>query len=297
MERLKQSDRFARLSTPLGEDVLVLSRFDGYERISDNFEWNVEALLNAEEEPVDPQKLIGKACHVEMDGLTGDARYFHGLCTEVRFLGWEQQHMRYRVTLRPWTWLLTRETECEIFHEKSVKDIISQVFNDRGFSDFRFKLSKTYDPMHFTVQYQESTFDFVSRLMEKFGLFTYFLCTDSKHELIITDDQNSVDEIGAYAPIEFSPVAGGGSWEPRIVEWQAENRLRTGQVDVDDYFYEKPNVALEKIGNAKDSPSHSHNKLTQYKFPSGHYDPGVGQLLADIFVDVERADEPTEESK
>ena len=289
MEKLKQSDRFARLTTPLGEDALVLTRFDGSESISDNFEWSVHALLNFGESPVDASAIIGKPCHVAMDGTVGDERFFHGLCTEVRFLGWMGKYMEYRLVLRPWTWLLTQESESEIFHDKSVKDIISQVFNDRGFSDFRFKLSKSYDPMHFTVQYQETTYAFVSRLMEKFGLFSYFLCTDSKHELIITDDVTSVDDTG-YSPIDFYPETASGSWDPRIVQWQAENRLRTAQVDVDDYNYEKPNTALEKMGKAKDSPKHSHGSLTKYKLPTGHYDPGVGQLLADIFVDVERAD-------
>ena len=287
MEKLKQSDRFARLTTPLGPDELVLTRFDGFESISDNFEWSIDALGY---DTIDAGDIIGKPCHVTMDGLAGDERHFHGLCSEIRFMGWQGSYMAYRLVLRPWTWLLTRETECEIFHEKKVDEIIKQVFNDRGFSDFKFKLSKSYDPIHFCVQYQETTYAFVSRLMEKYGLFSYFVCTDSKHELVITDDHTAVDEISAYGPIDFYPDTASGSWDPRIVGWQSENRLRTGQVDVDDYNYEKPNTALEKVGNAKDNPSHSYAKQTQYRFPSGHYDPGAGQLLADVFVDVERAD-------
>lgn len=290
MQKLKQSDRFARLTTPLGEDTLVLSRFDGYESISDNFEWNVDALLNAGEDPVDPQALIGKPCHVVMDGLTGEARYFHGLCTEIRFLGWQEGHMQYRLVLRPWTWLMTRENCCQIFHDKAVEDIIKDIFNDRGFSDFEFKLSKTYEPIHYCVMYDESPFAFVNRLMEKFGMFYHFECTDSKHNLIVMDDQNSATDIGAYDPIDFFPDPGSGSREARITEWQSEARLRTAMVESDDYNHEKPNTALEKIGTAKDNPSHSHSSLKQYKYPTGHYEPGVGQLLADVFTDVERAD-------
>ena len=290
MEKLKQSDRFAQLFTPLGEDALVLTRLDAYESISDNFEWSVGALLNFGENPVDPAMIIGQPCYVTLGGTTGDDRFFHGLCTEVRFVGWQGKYMEYQLSLRPWTWLLTRETECEIFHEKSVVDIITQVFNDRGFSDFRFRTSRSYDPIPYCVQYQETTYAFVSRLMEKYGLFTSYECTDSKHELIILDDQNAATAISAYEPIKFLPEMASGSREPRLSTWQAEDRLRTGKIDVDDYFYEKPNVALEKIGNAKDSPSHTYAKQTQYKFPTGHYDPGKGQLLANIFVDVERAD-------
>ena len=290
MEKLKQSDRFAQLSTPLGEDVLVLTQFDGYESISDNFEWSIDALLNYGEEPVDTSKIIGKPCYVTLSGYTGEERNFHGICSEVRFLGWQGKYMKYQLVLRPWTWLLTRETQCEIFHEKSVVDIIKQVFNDRGFSDFRFKTSKSYEPIPYCVQYQETTYAFISRLMEKYGLFSFFESTDSKHELIILDDQNSATAIDAYDPIKFYPTTAAGSREPRMQAWQAEDRLRTAQVDVDDYNYEKPSTSLEKVGAAKDSPKHGYSKQTQYKFPSGHYEPSKGQLLADIFVDVERAD-------
>ena len=289
MQKLLQADRFARLNTTLGPDKLVLTNFDGFEGVSENFEWTVDALLNSGEEPVDPAEIIGKPCYVEMDGLTGDARYFHGICSELRFLEWSGEHIQYRLLLRPWTWLLTRGSHSRVWHEKSAKDIIQAVFEDAGFSDFEFKVEKTYDPIHYCVQYQESDWDFVCRMMEKWGMFFWFESFDNKHVLKIYDNQSSLPAIGAYSALEFWPTEEAGSREARLTSWQHENRLRTAKIETDDYYYEKVNTALEKVGSPKDAPSHSHSSFQHYRYPTGHYDPGVGQLLADILTDAERA--------
>lgn len=290
VERLIQSDRFAKLNTPLGDDVVVLSTLQGTERISDHFDWQIECLLNSGESEIDPSKIIGKPCHVEMKTNSGTVRYWHGVCCEIRFGGWKGGHMSYALSLKPWTWLLTRETSSEIFHEKTVKDIINQVLGDRGFSDFQFKLKKDYQPIPYCVQYQETTYDFISRLMEKYGLFFYFEHSDSEHKMIVVDDATSLPDIPGYSSeIRFQPESDSGIQDDRLFEWSISDKLRTATIDVDDYNYEKPNTALEKTGKAKDSPKHGYSTQTQYRYPTGHLEPAVGQLLADVFVDVERA--------
>lgn len=289
-ERLTQSDRFARLVTPLGEDILILVKLEGQEGLSENFEWRIACLLNYEEDPVDPKNVIGKACHVEMDTPSGTTRYFHGICTEMRFRGWRGDHMYYQLMLRPWSWLLTREMRCKIFHDKAVNEIISQVFSDRGFSDVDLRLTKSYDAIPYCVQYQETTFAFISRLMERYGLFFYFEFASDKHKMMIVDDQNSLPDISGYGGLQFRPYSETGVRGERLFDWQTENRLRTAVVDVDDYNPDKPNTALEKTGSAKDNPKHGYNQQKQYRYPAGHAEPSVGQLLADVLVDVERAD-------
>ena len=289
-ERLTQRDRFARLTTPLGQDVLVLMKLDGTEAISENFEWRLSCLLNAEEDAVDPKEIIGKPCHVELDASDGSVRCFHGLCTEVRFRGWRGEYMYYQLSLRPWTWLLTRETRSEIFHDLSVNDLISKVFNDRGFSDFEFQLQKTYAPVSYCVQYQETTFDFVSRLMEKFGMFFFFKTSNNSHVLVVVDTQSALPDIQGYGALRYQPHSVAGIREDRLFDWQTDNRLRTAIVDVDDYNYERPNTPLEKTGNAGDTPRHGYNSQRKYRFPAGYYEPGLGQTLADVLVDAERAD-------
>ena len=207
---------------------------------------------------------------------SGTTRYFHGLCTEMRFRGWRGDYMYYQLVLRPWSWLLTRETRCQIFHDKSVKDIISGIFSDRGFSDVEMKLQKSYDPIPYCVQYQETTFAFISRLMERYGLFFFFEFTADKHKMMIVDDQNSLPDIPGYGGLQFRPYSETGVRGERLFDWQSESRLRTAVVDVDDYNPEKPNTALEKTGKAKDNPEARLQPAEEISSgPTGHADPGT----------------------
>lgn len=289
-ERLTQSDRFARLVTPLGDDVLVLVKLEASEAISENFEWRISCLLNDGEDPVDPQDVIGKSLHVEMDTDSGTTRYFPGLCTDVRFRGWRGDYLYYELTLRPWTWLLTRETRSRIFHDLTLKEIMEQVFKDVDVTDVEFRLQKSYDPIPYCVQYNETSYDFISRLMEKYGLFFFFEYSDGKHVMIVVDTQTALPDIAEYKALRFQTRTHTGIREDRIFGWQTDNRLRTGVFEVDDYNYERPSNRLDVARNAKDNPRHSRNKLRKYRYPAGHEDSGVGQQLADVLIDAERAD-------
>ena len=288
--KLTQANSLLQLTSPLGEDVLIPIKLVGNEQLSENFEWTIHCLLNADESPVDPQEIVGKSCHVNVSHGDTDTT-FEGLCASIEFIGFRFEYALYKLVLRPWTWLLTLETESEIFHEKSCEDIIKQVFDDRGFSDYEFRLTSSYDPIPYCVQYQETTYNFVSRLMEKFGMFFYFKCEAGKHTLMIIDDVTNCEDIEAADPkIKYQSNTGTGIREHRFFDWGTSDHLRTAKIDVDDYNYEKPNTALEKTGNPKDSPGHSYNEQTQYIYPSGHLEPGIGQKLADVRVDSVRAE-------
>lgn len=279
-----------QLTSPLGKDVLIPIKFEGIEQVSENFEWTIHCLLNADEAPVEPDKIVGKSCHIQVEN-GDDKTIFEGLCASVDFLGFRYEYALYKLILRPWTWLLTLESACEIFHEMKADDIIRQVFNDRNLTDFRFATNATYDVIPYCVQYQETAYNFVSRLMEKYGMFFYFECEEGKHTLVIVDEPGSLPDIDSVeTTIKFQANPGTGLRDHRIFTFGTGNRLNTAKIDVDDYNYEKPNTALEKTGDAKDSPGHGHSDQTHYIYPSGHLEPGVGQKLADIRVDAARAD-------
>ena len=288
--KISQDNSLLQLTSPLGADVLIPIKFEGDEQLSENFEWTIHCLLNADEKPVDPAKIVGQHCHVKVSHGESDTT-FDGICASIDFIGFRFEYALYKLVLRPWTWLLTLETESEIFHEKTADALIKQVFDDRGFSDYEFRLTSSYDPIPYCVQYQETTYNFVSRLMEKYGMFFYFKCEEGKHTLMITDDvSNCVDVELSDPKIKYQANSGTGIREHRFFDWGTADSLRTAKIDVDDYNYDKPNTALEKTGNAKDSPSHSHNAQTQYIYPSGHLEPGIGQKLADVRVDSVRAE-------
>ncbi|MFI3220988.1 MAG: contractile injection system protein, VgrG/Pvc8 family, partial [Methylococcales bacterium] len=147
-----QDNHFASVTTPLGSDILLFSRMSGYEEMSRLFEYEVDLLVENKSLgsiitagfPVN--KVLGQAMTVALPLPSGGTRYFHGLVTQFRHQGAAEDCFLYRAVLRPWLWFLTRTSNCRIFQELSVPDIIKKVFEDNKFSDFKLELSNTYKP-------------------------------------------------------------------------------------------------------------------------------------------------------
>ena len=138
---LTQDKRVAKLQTQAGENVLVLTRFDGHEGLSELFEFHIDAY--SEEENVDFDKALGKPCSVTCKTY-GSERVFHGILVEAEWHGLKDHFHHYRLIARPWLWLLSRTSDCRIFQDMTAPDIIQKVFNDRGFSDFRPSINESY---------------------------------------------------------------------------------------------------------------------------------------------------------
>src|SRR5947209_20026457 len=134
----------------------------------------------------------------------------------------------FELEIVPWLWFLTHYHDCRIFQNKSVPDIVQQVFNDRGYSHFKLNLNGTYPVRDYCVQYRESDLDFVSRLLEHEGIFYYFEHAQDKHTLVLADQKESFP-VSEYQPtIQYSQVRGGA--EDQVVnEIDLEFNLHPGK--------------------------------------------------------------------
>lgn len=127
--QLSQSERVAEFKTPLGENVLALIKLDGSEVLGDMFQFDIEAL--SEKENIDFDKALGQGCMLKLDAYEKKKRIYHGVMTEAQWIGKIEDFFHYRITLRPWFWLLGHKADCRIFLDKDVKDIIKDVFDKR----------------------------------------------------------------------------------------------------------------------------------------------------------------------
>jgi type VI secretion system secreted protein VgrG len=133
MGQLTQDTRLCELKTPLGKDVLVFVGYEASEGLSELFEYRIECL--SEDADLDFDRAIGQQCTLKIK-LHEKEREFSGILTEAQWLGVKNDYFSYRIVLRPWLWLLSRTTDCRIFQDKKAPDIIKEVFNDRGFTDY-----------------------------------------------------------------------------------------------------------------------------------------------------------------
>ena len=164
--------RVMEIVTPLGEDVLLFHGMSAREEMSRPFEYKLDLLSSKPDIKLDD--ILGKNVNITL-GLPEDkTRYFNGYVTRFAQGGMYGRYYRYLATVRPWLWFLTRTADCRIFQDMKVPDIIKAVFSDHGFADVKVELTATYRKWTYCVQYRETDFNFVSRLMEQEGIGYYF---------------------------------------------------------------------------------------------------------------------------
>lgn len=290
---LKQDGRRGILTTPLpkdgNSDPLALVRFDGSEGLSELFNFTVEAVsLNPN---INFDQALGKACTVKIKTV-GPDRVFNGILVAAQSLGPSQnEFFGYRLTLRPWLWLLTRTTDYRIFQDKKVPAIIKEVFKDRGFTDFESKIENedSFPTLEYCVQYRETDFNFVSRLMEKEGIYYFFKHEDGKHTLVLANAKSSHQPVPSHPTTTFQVAAGARftQTDEVLTDWTSSRQVRSGIFHLNDYFYEKPktNMAAIEIG----SESYTRSDMEIYDYPGNYKDPGVGSRYAQIALEAEQA--------
>jgi type VI secretion system secreted protein VgrG len=284
--QLSQADRVAEFSTPLGKDKLVLTNFSGAEGLSELFEYHVEAI--SEDGNIDFDGAIGQNCQVKLKAYDGKIRIYNGVMTQARWVGTKENFYHYTMVLRPWFWLLGHKADCRIFLDKSVKDIIKEVFDKAGFNDYDFRTTGDYDKIDYCVQYRESDLAFCCRLMELYGIYYFFEPSDGKHTLVMADSRSSHKPIPDLAKVPFIPLAGRDlRGEQHLYDWTSDRCFRTGKVQFNDYDYLQPKKDLKAPKEA--SEKYTHSKLEVYDYPGKYDDKGKGEKQAQFRLEAEQA--------
>ena len=244
MATLKQSTRRATLYTPLGEDVLSLRSLHAAEGLGRLFAFELE--VDSTRDDIKADELLGQDIAIEIELPGGGERYFHGSVngfTHNPRVG--RRYYRYHLTAVPWLWMLTRQADCRIFQNQSVPDILRDVFGRRGFSAFELNLQGTYEPWEYCVQYRETDFNFVSRLMEQEGIYYYFKHTADEHTLVLADSPDAHQPFPGYDDVILRARSGAhGQDDELLSEWQNEHRHHAGAFAQTDYDFTRPRVDL-----------------------------------------------------
>ena len=283
MPNFAQTKRFLKLKTPLGADEVLLAGFSGFECFSRLFEFELDlASLTAD---IDPAQIVGQEMSWTIDSPSGGTSHFAGIVRRFAAGGSDPQGFRrYSATIVPKMWLLTRRTSCRIFQGKTVTEIISMILDELGVSDTDIsQLMGTYEPLEFCVQYRESDFDFVSRLMEEFGIFYFFRFEEGKHTLFLADD------IAAYQACdpEELPFHEGNMIGHRVTSWQHSYELTSGAVAFRDYDFVKPAADLQ-VGHPTLLKIPSAD-LELYDYPGRYVENSTGDGLAKAKMEAEEA--------
>ena len=270
---IEQAHRRIAITTPLGKDVLLLRGFSGSEAISQLFHFDLDLL--SENDSIKFQDVVGKNVTLRIYDAQGSERNWNGFISRFSQGSQDRRLTGYRAQMVPWLWFLTRTSDCRIFQNKKAPEIIQQIFKDLGFSDFKLRLYGDFQKRDYCVQYRETDFNFVSRLMEEEGICYYFEHADGKHTLILANDAAAHDPCPNQKTARYDFRGGSVVYEDVVTEWQYNEEFRTGAWAQTDYNFETPSTSLAVTVNGV-------NPYEIYEYPGEYGVRPAGESLAKI---------------
>ncbi|PTT91563.1 type VI secretion system tip protein VgrG [Pelomonas sp. HMWF004] len=265
------------LLTALGKTLLFQS-LSATEELGRLFEFNVLALAEAKTD-VDLESLLGKPAHVSVQLDDSTKRHLHGVVASAGLDGASGGYAAYRLTLRPWLWLATLRADTRIFHNIKIDALIKEVLAPYS-GDIEIDLQGSYPTYEYCVQYRESDFNFVSRLMEQEGLYYYFRHAEDKHTLVIVDKMSVHQPYPGYAKFKFRQGLGEGQHVGVVSEWRHHFEMQSAKTTLNDYNYLTPSTALLKDSTSTHSSALA--KLEVYDPPGEFLTPAEGQRYAKL---------------
>ena len=256
---------------------LLFERMQGEEKLGRPFLFHVDLL--SKDDDVKLSDALGSPLTVALSMGTAPPRCFNGIITQFSQVGWTGELFRYSATLQPWLWLLTRTTNSRIFQQQnfaSVLDVLAAIFDENGFSGDvdDAEIDKSQHPCpEFLVQYNESDFNFVSRLMEQAGIYYSFKHEDGKHTLVMHEGlaQQAVpgyEQIPFYAP--GSKSASPDRDHQYVDGWGLGLTVQPGAFVAKEFDFENPAAPLLSAARApKDNP---YGNLEVYEYPGRYVD-------------------------
>ncbi|EEF22983.1 conserved hypothetical protein, partial [Ricinus communis] len=251
-------------------DALQLVALDGEEALGDLFVYVLH--LRSSDLALDLAGMVGQPVTASLALADGEWRHFSGKVARIVQAGGGPDGASYRAELRPWLWWLTLETDARIFQNQTVPDIITSLFREFGYTDFRNSLTSTYAEREYCVQYNETSFDFISRLMEEEGIYYSFIHSDSAHTLVLLDGGEAYPLCTGLTTATYLGTGHSRDQLDLVYRCDVEQSAVSGRYASGDFCFTTPTQPL--------SASAGDSGRRVYEYPGGYADSGAGASRA-----------------
>lgn len=276
-----QQGGLLRIVSPFGADDLLLDRVEGSEGISEPFRFHLT--MRSGSTALDPAAAIGKEMNVTIAAPGGANRHLGGVVARFVQTGQDHDFAVYEAELVPTLWLLTLARDRRIYANQTTDAIVCDVLAQFGVQ-YDSKLAGTYPQRDYCVQYDETAFDFVARLMEHAGIAYYFTFDASGHRMVLADDPAHFAECAGGAALRYWPGTGLTQPGDAVTRFVHEHRLVTREATVSDYDFRTPDTSLEGSGTG------DAGKGAIYEFAGGQTTVAQAQALARLRVEAAQVD-------
>jgi type VI secretion system secreted protein VgrG len=242
------------------------------------FEYRLE-LLSPDTE-IKPHEVLGQKATIRLDLPDNRVRYFNGHVALFSYLGMSGTSAVYQATLKPWLWLLNFTADCRIFPDKTVPEIVKSVFHKYGQADFKEVLSPDHPSYNHVVQYRETDFNFVSRLLQQEGIYYFFKHAADKHTLVLANGVSAHEPAPGYELIPYMPPTRSGRDQTIHFDyWKVSQEIKPSAYVLNDFDFEKARVnLLARRRSLPDEERHSTGEV--FDFPGRYLERQQGQQLA-----------------
>jgi type VI secretion system secreted protein VgrG len=279
-----------RINTPLPEKDILLESLVCNESLSDITD--IRALILSPRSDINADELLGKPATFTLELRYDQQRFVHGYFTRLTQLGASGKYHRYEAQLRPWFWFLNNTADCRVFQHQTVPDIVKTVFQDHGIAVHKFGLFNKYRTLDYCVQYRETDFNFVSRLLENEGIYYQFTHRDGEHCMVLFDAFSAHDP----QPLDcesmpFYPEGSTGRLPVDtdfVTEWSAVRQVVAGKFVAADYDFKKPFSQL--LTDRAEPRAHDLADAEIFEYPGGYVQQTDGEHYIKTRLEEEHAE-------
>ena len=284
MSVLPIGNRTVEIFPPAKAGPVTFEGMTGFESLGRPFELDVDVLSPTGEVPV--SEVLGQPFSVALSQGLSPPRWWNGIVTRFAQVAWTGAAFRFRAKLRPAMWLMTRRSNCKVYQHTTIPDLVLQLFAAHGVVVKRHLGRETYPSWEYLVQYNETDFQFVSRLMELEGIYYYFVHEKGKHTLWLVDALTIPDKIAGPGRIPFA-TTGDRATDPTsqhemIDSWSAALQVEPGALVAMEYDFEDARNELKSTLAAPKAAATADDELFEYPgryLPSADRDDYVRRRL------------------
>lgn len=271
------------LSTPSGPDVLLFHKLEAHEALGRLSYFQIECF--SEKTDLDLDALLGKMASLSIALPNEAKRHLSGYITRFGHVGTEGRYQAYAMEIHPWPWFLTRTSDCRIFQNKTVPEIVKEVFADhQGIAEYRDALSGNYRTREYCVQYRETDFDFICRLLEDEGIYFFFEYERDKNVLVLADAYGAHAPSPGLATLEFvDNFRAEREACDHVRDWRFERVVQPGKTRLIDYDFTRPKLKLD--ASATEPRSHNESEHEVFDYPGNFEQQADGTHYARARID------------
>ena len=273
-----QANRLLAIETSLGVDVLLIENFSCSERVSGLFSITAYCAVElANLSQVKPPDLIGSSVNIRLRvGETGE-RVWNGMVKRITQGSRDNVFAYFTLEVVPQMWRLAHMTDCRIYQGKTVPEIVEASLGELDGFKVRLDLQKKHRPWDYCVQYRESFFQFISRLLEQEGMYYFFEHKQDQHTLVISDHPNAHAQCPLNAAARYRPSVDAGTEDDDdlVTNWESADELRPGLFTMRDHHFQLPGKSLE-VSESSVISMGGNSSMEVYDYP-GEY----AQLFAE----------------